>query len=346
MPQNWKRDELVARILRRWRVLTGDKHTRDDQRKTLVACSGGADSVALAFAISRIPDSCVIAHIRHDIRSEPETLHDQQLVNDLADEWGVECVTRDLRVRNLPGNLESNARAGRYAILKEIARTRQCGFIATGHHADDQLETLIMSMMRGSGIRGMSGMSPKSLREGIEIIRPMLAITHTAIIELLERAKIPWREDPSNADTSLLRNRIRHEAIPLLRSICPEIATRASAWASDLESVEDLLDEHLNELFARGTEHPDGIIWDRAVFRTCPDPVIGLVPQRVCAQLCQGKGQDTITRETIEVWVRAVKSGSTDPTHHRIGPMVCFIDAHRVCFERAGNVERVSKESS
>jgi tRNA(Ile)-lysidine synthase len=339
VPQNWKRDELVARILRRWRALTGDKHTRDDQRKTLVACSGGADSVALAFAISRIPDSCVIAHIRHDIRSEPETLQDQQLVKDLADEWGVELVTRDLCVRDLAGNLESNARAGRYAILQEIATAHRCAFIATGHHADDQLETLLMNMMRGSGIRGMSGMSPKGSREGIEIIRPMLAITHTEIIELLERAKIPWREDPTNADASLLRNRIRHEVLPVLRSICPEIAPRASAWASDLGAVEDLLQKHLDELFASGTETSEGIIWDRAVFRTCPDPVLGLVPQRVCAQLCQGTGQDTITRETIEAWIRAVKSDSTDPTRHRIGPMVCFIDAHRVCFERAGNVE-------
>ncbi len=340
---NWKRDELVARILRRWRELTGDKNTRDRDRRTLIACSGGADSVALAFALSRIPGACVIAHIRHDIRLEAETKADQGLVQSLADAWGVPCVVQDLLVKDQPGNLEANARAGRYAILQGIANEQGCHFIAIGHHADDQLETILMHLMRGSGVRGMRGMSPLTQFDEVPVIRPMLDVSRDEIEQLLMSASIAWREDETNRDVEYLRNRIRHELVPVMRSICPEIAYRASDWSDDLMQIRSMMEHMVDDVVQKSTQTNEGMNWDRAVFRSCPEPILGMLPHSVCADLCANAGQDSISRETIRAWIRSVKSGSTDPSRHRIGPMVCFIDAHHVRFVPASD-EHVETE--
>lgn len=334
---NWKRDETVARILRRWRELSGDKDTRDRQRRTLVACSGGADSVALAFALSRVPGSCVIAHVRHDIRSQRETQLDLELVKSLAEAWGVQFDAQDLAILDKPGNLEANAREGRYAILNQIALEHNCHFIATGHHADDQLETLLMNLMRGSGLRGMSGMPKSRTQEGVKIIRPMLEIEKQHLVSLLERAGIRWCEDETNRDSSHLRNRIRHEVIPSLRDITPKIATRAAHWAEDLDAAGMIISEQVDRVVDQSASSPGTITWERAILRDCPDLLLGMLPHRLCIKLCSGEGLDSISRDMIRAWVRGVKSVATDPSCHRLGPMVCFIDAHLIRFTRASN---------
>lgn len=334
---NWKRDETVARILRRWRELTGDKSTRDRDRRTLVACSGGADSICLAFALSQIQGACVIAHIRHDIRANTDTGEDRTLVRALADAWGVPCVVRDLAVRDSPGNLESNARDGRYALLQEIAKEQECNAIAIGHHADDQLETILMHLMRGSGVRGMRGMSTSTQFDDVPVIRPMLDVTRDEIERLLVDAGITWREDETNRDTAFLRNRVRHELVPSMRSICPEIAHRAADWSADLSQILSMMEDAVERVVQESTRSSDGMKWDRAEFRHYPEPILGMLPHRVCATICDNVGQDSISRDTIRAWIRSVKSSSTDPSHHRIGPMVCFIDAHQVRFVLASD---------
>jgi len=343
--QNWKRDDIVARILRRWRELTGDKLTRDGDRRTLVACSGGADSIALAFALSRISGSSVIAHIRHDIRSEEETDADRELVRFRAEQWGVEFVSRDIRVKSLPGNLEANARSGRYSVLQDLAEEHDCPYIATGHHADDQLETLLMHLMRGSGLRGMTGMRAKTQLERSTLVRPMLDIPRDEIVQMLRRAAITWRDDPTNQDHAYFRNRIRHDVVPMMRSVCPSIAARASDWTNDLMSIRAMMDEMIDKAIGDASSTPDGMIWDRRVFRSFPEPVLGMLPNRVCRLLCANQGQDLISRETINAWIRGVKSFSTEPTQHRIGPMVCFIDAHRVRIAPVSDVEQDGTEA-
>lgn len=334
-PHNWKRDETVARILRRWRELSGDKLTRDNQRRTLIACSGGADSLALAFALSQVPGSCVIAHVRHDIRSPEDTVLDRGLVKSLADRWGVEFEAQELDVRDLAGNLEANARKGRYAILHQLAVKHECRYIATGHHADDQLETLMMHLMRGSGIRGMGGMPPRREYAQLHIIRPMLEIQKQDLVALLRRAGIDWREDATNLDTSHQRNRIRHELVPVLREICPDIATRSAYWTEDINRVRTIIDEQADQIIDIADTGSDGISWSRQSLRQQPDALLGLLPFSLCDKLHDGRGRDSISRETIRAWVRGLKSDSTDPSTHRIGPMVCYIDAHRVRFTDA-----------
>lgn len=342
--RNWKRDPLVARILRRWRELTGDKRTRDDQRRTLVACSGGADSVALGFALSRSPGSCVLAHIRHDLRSPQETAADLELVRAISQQWGVPCVSEDLVIAHQPGNVEANARRGRYTRLAELARKHECRFVGTGHHGDDQLETLLMHLVRGSGIPGMSGMAEKRDLGGVTLIRPMLGVSRAEIIGLLGRARLGWCEDPTNAETDLLRNRLRHEVVPSLRAICPQIGERARSWGADLGAVREMIEGQADGCISSGERVGDALIWTREAMRALPDPVLGLLPHRVCGVLCAGRGMDTIGRDAVRSWGRALKSDSTDPTTHRIGPMVSEVTARSVRFAPAHKTHEETRD--
>jgi tRNA(Ile)-lysidine synthase len=339
---NWRQDDLVARILRRWRMLTGDKQTRDDERRTLVACSAGADSVVLAFAISRVPQSCVIAHIEHDIRPPEHTQADSAFVRSLAQQWGVPFTHASVQVRSKPGNLEANARSARYAALQQLAFEHNCPFIASAHHADDQLETLLMNLMRGSGIRAMSGMQGVTPLDQTTLIRPMLDITRDEIVELLQRTSIDWREDETNSDISLTRNRIRHQLLPVMRLIDPRIAEHASQWASDLSQVESLINEQVETVINCAERAQSAWRWSRDMFRDQSELILGCLPHEYVVRAMERVGLDSITRRSIVAWVRSVKSNDTDPAIHRIGPIVSRVDAHSVTLEPANDTQQDS----
>lgn len=337
---SWRQDDLVAPILRRWRQLTGDKNTRDEQRRTLVACSGGADSVALAFVIAQIPGSCVIAHIQHDIRNPEHTHADRELVESLAHRCGVPFTHAPARVAGLPGNLEANARNARYQALQQLASEHNCPFIATAHHADDQLETLMINLMRGSGLRAMGGMAPATSLGRSVLIRPMLEINREQIRSLLSRASLRWNEDDTNRDTSYTRNKIRHQLLPVMRQIDPDIAQHAAQWAADFSQAQRLIDTQVTQIVDQASRTDQAWTWDRSVLSDQSSFLLGFLPGRFCIDNLNRIGLDQITRRAIEAWSRAVKSDSTDPTTHRIGPIVAHVDAHSVCIEPANDTDQ------
>lgn len=323
----------MARILRRWRELTGDKHTRDHDRRTLVACSAGADSVALAVALASVPNACVLAHIRHDVRDDQSTAEDLAHVNNLARHLGVACTQARVRVRSLPGNLEANARNARYEALIGLAREHDCPFIATGHHADDQLETLLLHLMRGSGTRAMGGMRAKTQIGDRTLLRPMLSITRSEIESMLSELGVQWRHDQTNDDAGYTRNRIRHELAPLLKRLDPDIAGHASQWAQDLAEMQAIIEGlYESQLIERLRHEGRDWCWARADLRATPELLLGYLPGRYCIEILHAIGADRITRRSIESWIRAVKSESTDPTEHRIGPIVARVHAGEVRF--------------
>ena len=330
----------MARILRRWRALTGDKHTRDHDRRTLVACSAGADSVALAVALASVPGACVLAHIRHDVRDDQSTAEDLAHEDNLARRLGVACTHARVRVRSLPGNQEANARNARYDALIGLAREHDCPFIATGHHADDQLETLLMHLMRGSGTRAMGGMQPVTPIGGCSIVRPMLDITRAEIESMLHELGIAWREDETNLDTEYTRNRIRHELLPVLRGLDPQIAIHAARWAADLSAMQQIIDSQLrSDLLSTCTVDGTRWRWHREQLRQQPGLMLGYLPGMYCRDVLGNRGRDSITRNAIESWIRSVKSDATDPSEHRIGPIISRVRARSVGFEPAHSVQ-------
>jgi tRNA(Ile)-lysidine synthase len=197
--------------------------------RLVVAVSGGADSLCLLGALLALrgrghrfaPGELIVAHFDHGLRAE-ESRDDAEFVQRLTSELGVVCVTghpdapysTDLRI-----SIEDWARRTRYAFLRRVAAEHEAERVVTGHTRDDQAETILLHWLRGSGLAGLRGMAPL---HG-DIARPLLDATHAQTVAYC--AALGWqpREDSSNADPRFMRNRIRHELLPLVETYNPGI---------------------------------------------------------------------------------------------------------------------------
>ncbi|MEM8739170.1 MAG: tRNA lysidine(34) synthetase TilS [Planctomycetota bacterium] len=200
----------------------------------LVACSGGADSVALLRALGLLHRrrkwnlTLSVAHVQHHLRPPDAAEGDAASVEHLAEQLGLAYHRRDIAPGDTPGNTEANAREQRYAALHQIARDIHAPFVATAHHADDQLETLLMAILRGTTAKGLRGIAwTRPLGPRVQLIRPMLGATRAEAVELLEHLGQSWREDATNRDPSRTRARLRHEVLPVLRELRPSVARKA-----------------------------------------------------------------------------------------------------------------------
>jgi tRNA(Ile)-lysidine synthase len=196
----------------------------------VVGVSGGPDSTCLLHVLKRLcsPESPYarirlhVAHLDHGLRGEAGRA-DAEFVADLAAQWGLPCTLGQEDVPALAQkdhlSLEDAARRARYAFLRRVAAEVGAARIAVGHHADDQVETLVMHWLRGSGLAGLAGM--RAL-DG-DVIRPLLLTSRTAILRYCEQHQLVYREDASNQDRSFLRNRIRHDLLPVLERYNPNL---------------------------------------------------------------------------------------------------------------------------
>ena len=183
-----------------------------------VAVSGGADSVALLHALRELfPDRTFsVVHLNHRLRGSDSDL-DEQFVQCLAEELGIGLFVRRADVaetaRSSGRNIEAAGRRCRYRYFSELVEQSACDVVATAHTRSDQAETVLFRLLRGSGGNGLSGIWP--LRQP-GIVRPMLDVSRSEVLEFLRGAGIPWREDASNADPAFARNRLRHSLLPSL----------------------------------------------------------------------------------------------------------------------------------
>ena len=218
----------------------------------IVAISGGPDSVALAAATRSLLEAGLLrevhlAHLNHGLRGA-ESDADERFVRDLAEAWKLPIVVEH---RNITGpGIEENARRIRYDWLAEVARQRSADWIATGHNADDQAETVLHHILRGTGLAGLGGIAPdRPLDNGVRLIRPLLSVTRAEILAYLAAEKIEFRVDSSNADVRFTRNRIRHELLPMLTrdynpalaDVLRRLARQADDWHRAIASRAALL---------------------------------------------------------------------------------------------------------
>ncbi len=218
-------------------------HMVEPGDRILVAVSGGPDSVALLHLFLEIHRSrrleILVAHFHHGLR-EREADGDLALVRSLAARRGLPFHTGRMRPPETSASLEEYARDQRYGFLRSVAERTGARRIAVGHQQDDQAETLLMRLLRGSGRRGLAGIHPK--REDL-VIRPLLEISRREIVDYLFTLGALFREDTSNRDLRFTRNRIRHELIPgLVRDFNPEVVRTLARTADRLREEDDLLE--------------------------------------------------------------------------------------------------------
>jgi tRNA(Ile)-lysidine synthase len=211
-----------------------------DVRPLVVAVSGGPDSVALLHALATLHGKnpaapLLVAHLNHQLRGADSDA-DEHFVRVLVDRMRAEGVTNlEFRSERIDvatqaqvtgDNLENAARKLRYGWLVRIAQEVQARWVATGHTADDQAETVLHRLLRGTGLKGLSGIpARRELAPAIEAIRPLLGVRRSEVLDYLAAMGLSYRQDSTNRDIKLTRNRIRHELLPCLaENYNPKIA--------------------------------------------------------------------------------------------------------------------------
>ncbi len=220
--------------------------------RVVVAVSGGADSVALLHALWAIRLdfhlSLVAAHLNHGLRPEGE--REALWVGRMTGKLGIPFHPGKVDVRSFQKQkaltLQEAGRELRYSFLQEVASKCRAGKIAWGHTADDQAESLIIRLLRGSGTRGLSGIPP--VRDGIHI-RPLIETWRKEIEDYLGSQNIAYLTDPSNQSLLYLRNRVRHELLPLLQQYNPRIRQILIQMADLFRAEEEFWKKHVDEKF-------------------------------------------------------------------------------------------------
>ena len=272
--------DLLRRARARDGILAGPAREEEIGATVVVGVSGGADSVALLHLLSRLREGwsieVVAAHLDHGLRADSGD--DAAFVAEISDRWEVPLKASTLPRHALAGsgNLEAVARRARYRFLAEVAAGYQADGrlveVAVGHTANDQAETVLMNLIRGSGLDGLAGMRPARPLfaddrpvPNVRLVRPLLGAARDEIIQYLVQHGIPWREDPSNQDRSLVRNRLRHEVLPRLEEINPRVVASLCRTASLLAAEADRSDSHARKAMlaarlggggTRGQEEP------------------------------------------------------------------------------------------
>ncbi len=275
----------------------------------LVAVSGGADSMALLHSLlplgTRFRLRLTVAHLNHGIRGA-EADADQEFVRRSCEELALPFVTETARIRSTKGNFEDLARRTRYGFLRRTASNIGANKVAVGHTMNDQAETVLMRVLRGSGADGLAAIHP--VVDGL-IIRPLIDCTRFEVMRYLDGLGIAYREDSTNRNLEYRRNRVRYELIPYLEARFNPRLVEALARAAELSGeVAGYLDQDVNkaaEALCRAL--PEGMCITlerfrtlhpairksllRKVLRDCQGSLAGVTAQQVdlVDRLCQGK---------------------------------------------------------
>lgn len=222
-----------------------------EQTRVVLAVSGGVDSMVLLRLFNQLPRSIrpiiTVAHLNHGLRGL-ESDADEELVEAVCRELQVACVRRQVEGRDLRQahrqTLEEAAREVRYWWLRDVAKHHNCQMVMTGHHGDDQIETLVHHLSRGTGLRGLQGMRVvRSLGKGVDLARPLLGHSRSELELWARWHQVKFREDSTNSNSEFTRNRIRQrlESVDGLDPLSgvPELLLRLSQSACEVVQLMD-----------------------------------------------------------------------------------------------------------
>jgi len=234
-------------------------HLLEPGERVIAAVSGGPDSVAMLAALVTLGYDCVVAHVNFHLRGD-ESNRDEQMVRDLCAQHSLmlEVMQADVpaQCRATGESVEMACRTLRYDWFERLRQQYGARYVAVAHHRDDQLETVILNALRGTGLTGLTGMRPLNNRH---IVRPLLGVSHDEIMNFISQNGLPFVIDSTNAQVDYRRNRIRNIVMPALDEAVPDARDRL------LDTIARVTDAH--ELYtslvaqARSTmvqEQPDG----------------------------------------------------------------------------------------
>ncbi len=279
------RDALVAEV-------AGVLDVLDDGARVIVACSGGPDSTVLAYLVADArPDlDIVLAHVRHGLRDDRA---DVEAVRQHAEWLGVPIEVRSVQVRGDGHGIEAAAREARYKALREIATSVDAVAILVGHTADDQAETVLLRLARGTGMDGIAAMAPVSG----DLIRPLLSVRRVDVKRFLLLEGLPHVEDPTNADPELRRNVVRHELLSVLERLADDPVGALVRFADLARDERRLLDLLTSEPMAAVRRVGDVCAIPDTAVREMPTALARRVVRAVLAEIGDGPPDaDAVTR--------------------------------------------------
>jgi len=264
----------MGRLYPRFRKYVTDNRLLRERDRVIVSVSGGIDSMALLDLLFRLLRPMKIrlsvAHANHALRGR-ESDGDEKLVGEIAREMGLEFVSRKLRPRE-GENVQDAARRLRQRFVLKLATQRGDSTVCFGHNLCDQAETVLMHLIRGSGLSGLRGMRPLALQGSVRVARPLLFATRDEIEEYALERSLRHREDSTNVKLVYRRNEIRHRLMPLLKELNPQVeealAQMARRLGEDDDALASVAEVSLNE--ASLIEGERAIVIDRKVYLELP----------------------------------------------------------------------------
>ncbi|MEZ6039058.1 MAG: tRNA lysidine(34) synthetase TilS [Planctomycetaceae bacterium] len=324
----------------------------------LLAVSGGKDSVVLSHAASRRthePEEVVtsrspeelqgvahwnflVAHVDHGLRGT-HSQKDRIFVESLAEQLGLPFFCKKAAdgsiVDQNQGSLEESARQVRYQLLLEMAAEQGAEFVVTAHHRDDQAETVLHNLVRGSGLRGLSGMSvARPLGEHCQLLRPLLSVSRQQIDHYAAAHQLTWCDDHTNADRSFTRNRLRHDVLPYLqthsnRDIANSLETIARQAREAISIIDEVAGNLLDQCQLERT--PVSCRLSRATLQSASEPLIRHMLTLLWIRQCWPR-----QKMTSRHWSHLSESIVNDTTSRRTlpGSIQMTLDHNIIRFER------------
>ncbi|AUC86190.1 tRNA lysidine(34) synthetase TilS [Polaribacter sp. ALD11] len=234
-------------------------------KKLLIAISGGIDSVVLTHNLAALNFNISLAHCNFNLRNTESDL-DEKFVTELANTLGIDCFTTSFETKKIAKvNKESTqiaARNLRYTWFEELITTHNFDFVLTAHHADDNLETFLINLTRGSGLDGFTGIPEINGN----IVRPFLKFSREEILNFANENAISWREDKSNASTKYVRNKIRHNVLPVLKEINPSLLDTFSKTIENLQESKQIIEDRIADVSKKIVENNCSIALEETKF--------------------------------------------------------------------------------
>ena len=245
-------------------------------QKVLLAVSGGMDSVVMCDLFSKAKINFVIAHCNFGLRGE-ESNEDEMFVKKLSIKYKVPFMVTTFQTADFAEtekiSIQMAARILRYEWFEKIRREQNCNYIATAHHQNDVLETVLLNLTKGTGIAGLHGIRVKNGH----IIRPLLFAEKETFFDYVVENQIIWREDSSNESNKYQRNLIRNEVVPLLKQINPNLENSMSHTVERIAAVEDIFEQEIEMLRKQITwADAQAVFVNYKAIQTLSQPVIKL----------------------------------------------------------------------